>query len=94
MASFYTVLRVVVCSVLFSYTMRSKAGYCVQSQLSDLCLLSLPLAMGIAMWFFFLLGHFWKAFGSGQSDVRSGNSTTYCLLYGERKHFIYAYPSE
>ena len=32
----YTVLRLVVCSVSFSYIMRSKAGCCVQLQLTNL----------------------------------------------------------
>ena len=32
---FYTVLRLVVCLVLFSYIKRSKAGDCVQSQLAN-----------------------------------------------------------
>ena len=32
---FYTVLRLVVCLVLFSYIKRSKAGDCVQSQLTN-----------------------------------------------------------
>ena len=70
----YTVLRLVVCSVL-----RGKAGDCVQSQLANLCcikeprsnslwkrqilygevsFLSLPLVMGIAMCF--LWEFFWK----------------------------------
>ena len=33
---FNTVLRLIVCSVLFSYINRSKAGDCVQSQLKNL----------------------------------------------------------
>ena len=33
---FNTVLRLVVCSVLFSYIKQSKAGDCVQSQLTNL----------------------------------------------------------
>ena len=35
-SQFNTVLRLVVCSVLFSYINRSKAGDCVQSQLKNL----------------------------------------------------------
>ena len=38
----YTVLRLVVCSVLFSYIKRSKAGDCVQSQLTNLSLIKEP----------------------------------------------------
>ena len=35
----YAVWRLVVCSVLFSYIKRSKAGDCVQSQLANLPLI-------------------------------------------------------
>ena len=41
-------------------------------------LLSLPLVMGIAMCFLWEI--FLKNFGSGQSDVRSGNSITCCVV--------------
>ena len=58
------VLRVIVCSMLFSYTMQSKASYWVQSQLSNLCLLSLSLVMGIAMCFF-CWDIFWKLLALG-----------------------------
>ena len=40
--SLYTVLRLVVCSVLFSYIERSKAGDCVQSQLTNLSRIKEP----------------------------------------------------
>ena len=84
-------LRLVVCSVLFSYIRGSKTGYSVQSQLTNLIkeectdsawehqilkgpinFSSLPLVMGIAMslWWEKLL----RAFVSGKSGVRSGNS--------------------
>ena len=39
---FNTVLRLVVCSVLFSYINRSKAGDCVQSQLKNLSRIKEP----------------------------------------------------
>ena len=99
MHKFYRVLRVVLCSLLFSYIKRSKAGDRVQSQLTNpsrikeartyspwkrqiflgqVGLLSLPLVMGIAMRFLWEI--FLNVFGSGQSDVRSGNSMTACCV--------------
>ena len=39
---FYSVLRLVVCSVLFSYLKRSKAGYWLLSQITNLSLIKEP----------------------------------------------------
>ena len=39
---FYTVLRLVVCSVLFSYIKRSKEGDSVQTQLTNLSRINEP----------------------------------------------------
>ena len=46
--------------------------------LGQVSLLSLPLVMGIAMCYSWEM--FMKVFGSGQSDVRSGNSMTLCFV--------------
>ena len=49
-----------------------------QILLGQVSLLSLPLVMGIAKYFLWEI--FQKVFGSGKSDVRSGNSMTKCCV--------------
>ena len=106
--TFHTVLRLVVCSVLFSYIKRSKEGDWVQSQLTNLSRINEPstdspknaksLRPGQSLMssprhgycdVFFLWELFFKVFGSGQSDVRSGTSMTTCCVVNA--NIVYSY---